>query len=234
MKRPIAVLLASLSIAIAAAAPPAFGHGAASKDYKTTIVSVKPDGLPVDVRIVGGDQVRFENQGDKDLVICGYDREGCEPWVRITPDGVYVDKNSKSWYQNSAAVDYGDVPADAGTKPDWQRVRKGPPFYAYHDHRVHWMGTSTPPNVDTSDPSPQKVFDADIKFRYGDTDGVVTTRLDYVGGANFFKRNLEQLIVWTGVLVMLLVFALDFRKRRKLKAAEAPTPAPATLEGNES
>jgi hypothetical protein len=229
--RPIALLAPLVALFVLAGCTVAWAHGSASDDYRTTIVSITPKGLPVDVRIVGGDQIRFENQGDKELVVCGYERDECEEWVRISPEGVFVDENAKSYYANVDETDYGKVPDDAGTKADWTRVRGGPPFYSYHDHRVHWMGTDTPPSVDTSDPTAQKVFDAEVTFRYGDTDGVVKTRLDYVGGKGWLARYGEQLLVWGGVLVMLVVFALDWRKRR---AGRREQQAPAEARGDEA
>jgi hypothetical protein len=214
------VLVLVLAAFVASIAPgAALAHGGGGDDFRTTILSVEPEGLPVDVRIVDGDQVRFENRGDKDLVICGYEDGPCEEWVRIGPDGVYVDRNARSYFANVDEEDYGAVPEDAGTEPDWQRVRERPPFYSYHDHRVHWMGLSLPPNVDRGSSEPQQVFDSAIDFRYGDTDGVVTTRLEYVGGAPWLRRHGEQLLVGIGIAAMLVVFLLDLRRRRSAASA---------------
>lgn len=214
VNRPTAILV-SCSVLLLSIVPSAFGHGAGGNDFRTEILSVEPPGLPVDVRIVDGDQVRFENAGDQELVVCGYEREGCEEWVRIGPDGVFVDRNAKSYFANLDDTEYGDVPADAGEEPEWKRVRQGPPFYSYHDHRVHWMGLGVPPNVDQSSSEPQTVFDSELAFRYGDTDGVVKTRLEYIGGAPWLQRNAEQLIVGAGILAMLVVFLADARRRRR-------------------
>lgn len=221
MKRPTAILIAGIACLLFAA-PSAFGHGSAGDEYRTRILSIEPAGLPVDVRIVDGDQVRFENAGDEELVICGYERDECEEWVRIDEDGVFVDRNARSYFANLDDTEYGDVPDDAGQEPEWKRVRKGPPFYAYHDHRVHWMGLGVPPNVDESSSEPQTVFDSDLAFRYGDTDGVVKTRLEYIGGASWLQRNGEQLVVVGGIVAMLVVFIVDARRRRSVRAGGAP------------
>lgn len=223
MIRSVVTTLALFAVLLVGATS-AWAHGSASRDYRSTVLSVTPEGLPVDVRVVGGDQLRFENQGDKELVVCGYEKSTCEEWVRIGPDGVYVDRDAKSYYANVDRTAYGEVPDDAGKHPNWQRVRARPPFYAYHDHRVHWMGLSLPPNVDPSDSTPQKVFDAEVAFRYGDTPGVVKTRLEYVGGAPWWRRHLEQLIVGLAVVGMLVVFGRDARRRRRLRAAGDDAP----------
>jgi hypothetical protein len=198
----------------------ALAHGAMGDEFRTRILSIEPSGLPVDVRISDGDQIRFENAGDKLLVVCGYEDEACEEWVRIGEDGVFVDRNSRSFHANVDETEFGAIPQDAGTREKWTLVRERPRFYAYHDHRVHWMGASLPPNVDPGDPSPQRVFDAEVRFRYGDVDGVVQTRLEYVGGSTWLQRNGERMLLGGGVAAMLVVFAVDTRRRRRGDARE--------------
>lgn len=209
----------------------AYGHGAVSERYRSTVVAVEPEGLPVDVRISGGDQIRFENAGDEELVICGYESDGCEPWVRIGPDGVFEDRNSEAYFANAEADEYGTAPEDAGEGgPKFVMVREKPAFYAYHDHRVHWMGKDLlPPGIDENDPSVQKVFDGEVRFRYGDTDGVVRTRLDYVGGRSWLQRYGEYLLMGGAVAAMLAVFVVDARRRRR-RAAAGPAVEPAAEE----
>lgn len=217
--RPIGILAWSIC-ALLVAAPVAVAHGGTEEEFHATVLSIEPRGLPVEVTVDGGDQVRFENAGDEELVLCGYeDDDGCEEWVRISPGGVEVDRNARSYFANQDEEDYGAIPEDAGTAPDWERVRRAPPFYAYHDHRVHWMGLSLPPNIDEGDPDPQRVFESELAFRYGDTDGTVRTRLDYVGGRTWVERHGEQAIVGGGVAVMLVAFLLDARRRRARGAA---------------
>lgn len=216
--RPIPILAWCLC-ALLLLAPYAPAHGDADQQFRATIRSIEPAGLPVDVRIVG-DEVRFENAGDEQLALCGYeDGDRCEEWVRISDEGVSVDRNSRTWFANLDEDAYGDVPEDAGTSPQWRLVRERPPSYTYHDHRLHWMGRSHPPNVDESDPAPQEVFESELRFRYGDTDGVVHARLDYVGGRSWLQRHGEQAIVAGGVGAMLLAFLVDARRRR-CRAAE--------------
>ena len=97
----------------------------------TTINKIEPAGLPIEVKVVNGDQLRVENLGDEELTICGYLRE-CEPYAKLGPDGVFVNHNSQAYYANLDTEQYGDVPDDAGQgAPDWQRVRRQPAFYAY-------------------------------------------------------------------------------------------------------
>ena len=225
---PTPILSSCILLLLLVPAGVAFGHGAEDADYRTTILSIEPEGLPISVRMTSGDQIRFENEGDEDLVLCGYDTDTCEEWVKIGPDGVFVDTSSKAYFSNAEEDELGDVPADAGEGPaTFERVREAPAFYAYHDHRVHWMGRALPPGVDDADPAPQKVMEGEVEFRYGDTPGSVRVRVDYVGGKSWFARYGEQAIVGLGVLVMVVVFALDaVRRRRRRGAGELVTQAP--------
>lgn len=205
--------------------PAAAAHGVSEDLYRTRILEVAPDGLPVEVR-VDGDQIRFENHGDEELVICGYDTKRCEGWVRIGPDGVFEDRDSRSFHANAEGDELGDVPTGAGSgEPNFHRVRSRPAFYAYHDHRVHWMGgESLPPGVDDADPDAQRVFDGRVEFRYGDTDGFVRTRLEYVGGRTWLQRYGEYLLLGAAIVVMLVFFAFDSHRRRRRRSGDDPRP----------
>jgi hypothetical protein len=92
------------------------------------------------------------------------------------------------------------------------------------DERLHWVGgpDTVPPGVDEGDPSPQKVFDVDIPFEYGEQAGTIRGRLDYVGGRTWFSRYGEYALLVGAVLVMFAVFVVDARRRRRASDA---TPA---------
>jgi hypothetical protein len=218
-------MLATAIVSWACWVTAARAHGSEDASFRSKIVAVEPEGLPIDVRIVRGDQLRFENAGDERLVLCGYAADRCEEWVRIGPKGVFVDEDSKTFWANAEGDQYGAVPQDAGANPNWVLERERPPFFAYHDHRVHWMGATLPPGVDEGDPSAQRVLDGEVAFRYGDTDGIVRTQLDYVGGQTWLQRNGELLIVAAGVTGMLVLFAIDARRRRRRSRRDVPRSA---------
>lgn len=239
-----AVCGALLVMGAALVAPTAASaHGASSEQYEATIDTIKPDDLPIEVRVVDRDQLRVENVGDEELVLCGYKGDvpgGCERYVRLGPDGVFVDENSSSYFANLDEETYGDVPENVGEGgPKWSRVRREPAFYTYHDHRIHWMGDeeSLPPGVDDSDPSRQLVNDFTIDLRYGDTPIQVTGRLEYVGGQTWLGRYGEYLLTGGAVLAMLLVFGIDARRRRRARAgatARDDAPKPPRTRGTET
>jgi hypothetical protein len=146
--------------------------------------------------------------------------------VRIGPDGVYVDHHSEAYFINATGPNAGAVPDTAGDgPPDFQQVRRAPAFYAYHDHRVHWMGGSKlPASVDPSDSHAQKVFDATVRFRYDGTLGSVHARQEYIGGRSRIQRYGEMSLMGVGIVVMVAVFLIDARRRRRRAADASSAP----------
>lgn len=215
---------AMVVLASFAALPSAHAHpGGSQQEYESTVLSVEPEGVPVRARVLGGDdELLVENRGDRELLLYGYEASR-DPYVRIGPRGVFVNRNSTAFYLNKGR--YGSNPPE-GTglsgRPKWTLVRRRPASYAFHDHRVHWMDPRRePPSVDTGDPSRQKVYDWEVPFRYGDTEGLVKGRLDYVGGRAWWQALLapEWVLTATAVAAMLVVFGVELRRRRRRSKA---------------
>lgn len=208
----------------------ALGHGGSSGgDFRSEVTSIEPASLPLEVEMKGGDdQLRIENVGDRELVVFGYNQVGADnpdgwedPYLRIGPDGVFVNTNSTAYYQNQGR--YGaEVPEGKGERdalPKWKLVREAPPSYSFHDHRMHWMARSVPPNVDADSPREQKVTDWEVPFRYGGELGVARGTLTYVGGKEQASSTIEFVLLAAAVGAMLVVFAVDWRRRRRVAAA---------------
>ena len=164
MKRPFAVLIATAAV-LAAIAPSATAHEA-NPNFLTTLTSVQPqvDGLTVQI-VNLGDQLSVRNKTGKELDIPGYSGE---PYLRFLPDGtVEENQNSPAKYLNEDRFGKVDVPANADekAKPVWKKIASGGE-YRFHDHRIHYMGTGTPPQVkDTSVKT--KVFDWKVPMTVG-------------------------------------------------------------------
>jgi hypothetical protein len=229
MRLGAAAWIVVLSVSLVAV-PGASAHGSGADQYRTTIDRIEPADVPVKVVVEAGDRLRIENVGDKTLLLCGYDTEKCEPYARIGPEGVFVNTSSPSYYANLDLEEYGDVPEDAGSsKPAWKRLRRSPPFFAYHDHRAHWMGGKRPPaNVDTSDPRVQKVNDFTINFEYGGKPGSVEGRLEYVGGQRWYTRYFEVILAGIAIGAMVAMFVLDSRRRRRDRSVSSNGSSEAT------
>lgn len=210
--------VACAGVLLAAATPAAWAHGVDESPYRTRIVGMEPAGVPVDVRVVD-DRIRFENLGSRELELCGYEAARCDPWVRLGPDGVFEDRASAAWRANRSSDGRASTSEGAGGDGEQMvRVRRSPAFYAYHDHRVHWMGGDRlPPGVDEGDPRPQLVNEATVRFRYGGTPGAVHVRLEYVGGRTWLERYGEYALTATAVVLMLGAFVIDARRRRRAR-----------------
>ncbi|MCB0877564.1 MAG: hypothetical protein KDC46_01085 [Thermoleophilia bacterium] len=225
----IADTLAATAAALACAGvvvATAFAHGGGSGDYRSRVLKITPADMPIAAVVRDrDDRLRVTNTGDDELVVYGYVDD---PYVRIGRDGVFVNHNSPAFYANDER--YGaDVPEglDGTQKPDWVREDATDPTYEWHDHRIHWMLRTPPPQVDTEDPEPQQVFGWKVPFRYGATKGEIQGQLDYTGG----KAPASTTWIWfaagCGVFVVLVGIAWGVRRRRvRIRAAMQPDEQP--------
>jgi hypothetical protein len=146
--------------AVLAAAPPATAALPATaaaadpprpSDYRSTITRVHPTTDAVEVSVTGGDAVlELRTEPGHEALVLGYDGE---PYLRFRPDGaVEANLESPATYVNASLSGTAEVPpdVDAGDPPRWRRVAGGG-AYAWHDHRVHWMGSQPPPGIDRGD-----------------------------------------------------------------------------------
>jgi len=137
-----AVAALMISAGPAAADPPQ------PTDYRSSITSVDPDPEGIDVRIVGGDAfLELEVDEGHEAVVQGY---GEEPYLRFLADGtVERNRRSEATYLNEdrqGAVSLPDA-ADNAAEPEWEVVADDG-TYAWHDHRIHWMGGTAPPGAE--------------------------------------------------------------------------------------
>lgn len=200
----------------------AWGHGSASADYRSIVTSITPSSMPITAKILGGDdRLRVRNNGSKPLIIYGYDSDPsnrnpfvvANQYVRITSTTVEVNHHSNAFAINQDR--YGSQASSTiSARPDFRPVKHAGPEYTFHDHRIHWMNRTPPPSVDPKNPAPQKVFSWKIPVQYGQTTGFIVGKLTYIGGKQPGLTASQWLVI--GALVaMLLVFAIDIRRRRK-------------------
>jgi uncharacterized cupredoxin-like copper-binding protein len=143
----VATVVATTVLALLAGGAPAAAHtrAAAADNYDSRITATTTlDGVRWRT-YASGDLLEVTVTADVEVIVTGY--EG-EPYLRITPQGVAANRNSPATYLNGER--YGDVAlpprADASAAPEWMPVASSP-TYAWHDHRVHWMGSEPPPGV---------------------------------------------------------------------------------------
>jgi len=164
-------------------ADPVSAHGVAGAEptnYATRIVSTEPAIEGIELRSVDlGDQLELRNTTGAEVLVLGY-RD--EPYLRVGPDGVFENRASPSWAANRTSDD--EIPVGAvveGEDPEWVRIGSGDTV-RWHDHRAHWMGTSTPPAVDDHPDREQRVSEFEVLLRQDGRDIVVSGEVVWVPG----------------------------------------------------
>jgi hypothetical protein len=151
-------LAASLAL-MALAAPAAIAHQG-NPNFKSTATGSIPG---LDAKVVNlDDSIEVRAEPGHEVIALGYEDE---PYVRFSADGtVEVNERSPAYYLNQDRFADVDVPevADAKAPPRWVEVAQGG-VYAWHDHRIHYMGQGTPPQV-TDESVETPVFDWKLPF----------------------------------------------------------------------
>lgn len=219
MLRPLR-MAAALALLLAVLPPAAHAHQG-NPNYRSVPSGITPSqpGLQVDV-VNYDDSLQLTNRSGHTVLVEGYDHE---PYARLLPDGtVQVNRRSPATYLNDER--YGGTPvpasASAAAAPQWQTLDRTGRF-AWHDHRMHWMGRGTPPAV--KDPGVRtKIFDYAIPLRVDNRPAKLAGTLFWVGepGGGMPAWAIAALVALTVASVVLVVLAR--RRRRRHSAASGP------------
>jgi hypothetical protein len=211
-------------VAVAASgvvAPVAAAHQG-NPNFRSEVRAVRPAVRGVDVQVLNfDDSLQLSNDSGRTVVVRGYRGE---PYVRIAADGtVAVNHNSPSYYLNDDRFAEGvTVPPSATptAAPDWESVDKTG-RYAWHDHRIHWMSRSLPPQVKHQDQR-TKVFDWRVPLAVGGKPAAINGSLVWVGkhggGAPVAAIIALVLVAIAGPVLVAVV-------RRRRATTSAPTEA---------
>jgi hypothetical protein len=127
----------------------AFAH-AGNPDYESLVRGVTPQIPGFSVAVLSGDdRLEVENSGSRTVTIYGYNRRPRDPYLRLSRGGkVEVNLRSPAYYLNQERFSGAHVPdsADPKAPPQWKVVERTG-RYEFHDHRMHWMSKSVPPQV---------------------------------------------------------------------------------------
>ncbi len=209
----LASALAALASALLAAS--ALAHGG-NPDYESLVGGVTPSipGFSV-VVLNGDDRLEVVNKSSQTITIEGYNEE---PYVRMASDGtVSVNVRSPAYYLNDDRQATAPVPASADPKlaPEWKVVARDG-RYEFHDHRMHWMGAKSPPQV-TDESARTKIYDWTVPLRAGATDGAISGTLFWRGsGAGPPAGALVGLAI---IVVAAIATVVVVRRRRRAGGA---------------
>lgn len=138
-------------VAACVVASPTFADAPGPTDYRSEVVSIEPATPTIDASIVGGDSfVELTVAPGTEAKVIGYQGE---PYLWFRPDGeVLENRNSPASYLNARRYGGTDVPATAtaDAAPDWKHVASNG-FWAWHDHRAHWMQSARPFGLQAGD-----------------------------------------------------------------------------------
>jgi len=184
----LALPVAAIALALACALAPAqaLAHGG-NPNYRSEINSIQPP-LPGDVSIEVLDYdsyLQLKDLRGHEVVLYGYDDE---PYARIEKDGtVQVNQRSPATYLNDNRFGEVTVPpiADSKATPEWKTVDSSGTFI-WHDHRMHYMSKSLPPNVEDKGKK-TKVFDYAIPMSVDGRRTVLHGTLWWVGSTGTSK-----------------------------------------------
>ena len=211
---------AAVAVAALAFAGPASAHQA-NPNYLTRVDAITPatKGVSVDV-INRDDQLLLRNSSGREVVVEGYNDD---PYARIAADGtVSVNTRSPAYYLNDDR--YGEAPIPKGVTgtgaPRWKVLDKTGRFQ-WHDHRMHWMARTRPPQV--KDPGKRTVvFDWKVPLE-------VSGRRGDIAGTLFWTPRpatpVAFIVIASVVMVALCAAALVVRRRRDRADGDEPAEA---------
>jgi hypothetical protein len=172
-------------------------------NYLTRVQSVSPAADTLEVEVVGGEGlVVVTNRGPDEVIVFGYVGE---PYLRIIPDGVYTNLNSPATYVNSRRDANVDVPTEVSPTdpPRWEQISSGNTA-RWHDHRVHWMGTVPPANVEADPDSFHVVIDRwELPMSVGATPVMVSGDTVWIPPPNRTAWLLSAVVVFAVALLTL-------------------------------
>lgn len=224
-------LLAGLWLVLLAA--PALAHAGGGSDatnYRSAVVDVRPPAAGVSWRVLAGDALlQVVNRTGEELTVSGYQGE---PYLRVGPDGVFENRNSPAAYLNNDRLAQTPVPetADPRAEPAWVRVGDRPTF-AWHDHRIHWMASTLPPQVQADPNQPVLVNAWQVPFTLAGREAVVAGELRWVPGPVWWPWPLAAgLLALAPVMLAVRRASGEQRRRAALRSAALVLAAVAVLD----
>lgn len=183
---------------------PAAAHGGEAPDgtaYRTVVTGIEHPMPGLTVRgIEAGARLELINQTGRSVEILGY---AGEPYLRVGPDGTYVNVHSPAAYRNETVAADTAVPAvaDPAAPPQWRRVSTDARV-RWHDARTHWTSADLPAPARTDPDRTHRLRDWSVPLRDGVRTFEVRGTLDWVPPPHTELWWLGALLVAAGCLLV--------------------------------
>jgi len=195
-----------------------FNDPGSSFDYRSNITSITPNvpGLSLQV-LEFADRLLLTNHSGRTVTIYGYSGE---PYARVLANGT-AEQNVRSpaVYLNTNFYANVTVPASANPSapPKWEVVDRTGQF-EWHDHRIHWMSPTVPPEVKNKSKR-TFIFNWQVPIEVGARRGTIAGQLFWTPESS--KASVAVILLGAGIVVLGLLFVLFVRRRRSREAAPA-------------
>jgi hypothetical protein len=206
--RTLAAVVAAAGLLVAA--PVALAHQG-NPHFRSTISRIAPPVKGVSVSVLNyDDRLLLQNSSGRAVVIDDY---AGKPYARILADRtVEVNTNSAAYYLNDDRYANVAVPKGLGSQPKWKLEDRTGRF-EWHDHRIHWMATTLPPQV--KDQSRRThIFDWRVPISVGGQPAAITGSLTWVPLNTGGSVPMGAIWALAAVLILLSIVAVIVRRRR--------------------
>jgi hypothetical protein len=204
------------------AAPAALAHQG-NPNYRSEVKRITPATSGVTVTVLNyDDRLQLQNTSGKTVVVDDYEDK---PYARVLGDGtVQVNTNSKAYYLNDDRYAEVSVPDGLGDAPNWKSLSKTGRF-EWHDHRMHWMSKSDPPQLEDKDVRTH-ILDWKVPITVDGKPGAIAGSLTWVplpGGS----MPLGAIFGLAALIIACLIAIAVVRRRREPRAGDGKEAAEA-------
>jgi hypothetical protein len=214
-----ALVLSALALALFPAA--ALAHEG-NPHYRSVVSNVSPAVPGIDVSVLNfDDRLLLHNTSGKDVLILDYKNQ---PYAQLKADGtVQVNKNSEAFYLNEDRTGESSVPPNLPKTPAWSTVSRSSRF-EWHDHRMHWMGKTDPPNL--KDKSVKtKIDDWTVPMEVDGQKATIAGTLTWVPTESS-SLPIGAIFAFAALVIVLLLVVFFIRRRRGDAAPSSDTQGP--------
>jgi hypothetical protein len=206
--------------ALTLGAPAAALADKGNPNYRSTIDQIAPAVKGLSISVLNyDDRLLLQNNSGRQIVVFDYQNK---PYIRAAADGtVSVNTSSEAYYLNVSRLGDAPVPKNLPSTPAWKVVSRNGK-YDWHDHRIHWMATSNPPQV--KDKSKRtKIDDWTVPIQFAGQPAAIKGTLTWVGSPKQ-PLPLGAIFAFAALLILLSLGVFVIRRRRD-DGAQEPTPA---------